>query len=97
MRPIRNGLEKDRTFTGLFLFKKPGFGVVKATDEEVNAADPKDQARLVCSMLAGQVPSGVVKTFCEMTGADYETILRIGVGRKSNNQIPAYAPGRKHV
>ena len=62
----------------LWMFHTPRLVVKKGTQEEVEAADPKQQAELLCALLFTAMPSGVVRLFIDMIQADSELVFDIG-------------------
>ncbi len=50
----------------------------KVSERTMEASNTERQAELLVGLLCRSVPSRIVRRFCEMTGADYTTILELG-------------------
>ncbi len=61
-----------------YLFRTPSINVKKEEEGIVSEASPREQAQILCAILISAVPSSVFKTFCEMTGADQDSVFDIG-------------------
>lgn len=61
----------------LWIVARPSVTVRSTTSQQ--GLDPATQARLLCVLITEAVPSGTVKAFAEMTGADYERITDVGM------------------
>lgn len=62
----------------LWMFMTPRIVVKKGNQIQVERADPREQAELLCVLLFTAMPSQVVREFLEMTGSDLELVSDIG-------------------
>jgi len=62
----------------LCLYKDADVVPKKVTDNVMAQSNTKRQAELIIGFLCRSIPNRVVREFCELTGADYDTILKIG-------------------
>lgn len=70
-------METNRVKPKLILLKK--FGVSLRRIDYKAGNDFKEQARVLCAFMIDCFPGGTVQRFCDLTGADYDTILDTGM------------------
>lgn len=51
-----------------------------------NKTDPDTQVVALCRLMARALPANVVLKFCELTGANYETVLWLGTGTHESEE-----------
>lgn len=62
----------------LYLYRLPSINVKKEKEEIVSDANPQEQAQILCALLISAIPSAVLRTFCDMTGANLQSVFDIG-------------------